>query len=48
MSRHIPDKTLQQEVRLNGMLMRDGGNVELVDVKDDGTVSVKLQGACQG
>ena len=30
------------------MLMRDGGNVELVDVKDDGTVSVKLQGACQG
>jgi len=30
------------------MLMRDGGDVELVDVNDDGTVSVKLTGACGG
>jgi Fe-S cluster biogenesis protein NfuA len=30
------------------MLMRDGGDVELIDVKDDGTVSVKLKGACGG
>ena len=28
------------------MLMADGGNVELVDVAEDGIVSVKLQGAC--
>ena len=28
-------------------LMRDGGNVELVDVSD-GTVKVKLIGACAG
>ena len=28
-------------------LMRDGGNVELVDV-DDGVVNVKLTGACGG
>jgi len=28
-------------------LMRDGGNVELVSV-DDGTVKVKLTGACSG
>ena len=28
-------------------LMRDGGNVELVDVSD-GTVKVKLVGACSG
>lgn len=30
------------------MLVRDGGDVELVDVADDGTVSVKLKGACDG
>ena len=30
------------------MLERDGGGVELVDVDEDGTVSVRLQGVCQG
>ena len=29
-------------------LQADGGDVELVDVKDDGTVVVELQGACKG
>ncbi|MCK4820925.1 NifU family protein [bacterium] len=29
-------------------LQADGGNVELVDVTDDGVVKVKLQGACAG
>lgn len=27
-------------------LMRDGGNVELVDITDDNVVKVKLVGAC--
>ncbi|OQY17866.1 MAG: hypothetical protein B6I36_08290 [Desulfobacteraceae bacterium 4572_35.1] len=27
-------------------LLADGGNVELVDVSEDGVVSVKLVGAC--
>ncbi|NIA29789.1 MAG: NifU family protein [Calditrichaeota bacterium] len=27
-------------------LVADGGNVELVDVKDDGIVEVRLEGAC--
>ena len=27
-------------------LMADGGNVELVDVQEDGVVKVKLLGAC--
>ena len=30
------------------MLNRDGGDVELVDVDESGTVSVKLTGACAG
>ena len=30
------------------MLQADGGDVELVDVTEDGIVSVRLQGACQG
>lgn len=29
-------------------LQRDGGDVELVEVTDDGVVKVKLQGACSG
>ncbi len=29
-------------------LLADGGNVELVDVTDDGIVRVRLQGACAG
>ncbi len=29
-------------------LQRDGGDVELIEVTDDGLVTVKLQGACVG
>ena len=29
-------------------LQADGGDVELVDVTDDGVVKVQLQGACRG
>ena len=32
--------------KVRGMLMADGGNVELVDMTDDGIVKVKLTGAC--
>jgi len=34
------------EIRPN--LQADGGDVELVDVSDDGVVKVKLTGACKG
>ena len=39
-----------QEVleKVRPMLQRDGGDVELVDVQDDGIVKVKLTGACSG
>lgn len=30
------------------MLNRDGGDVELIKIDDDGTVRVKLTGACDG
>ncbi len=29
-------------------LQADGGDIELVEVKEDGTVMVKLKGACSG
>jgi Fe-S cluster biogenesis protein NfuA len=29
-------------------LQRDGGDIELIDVKEDGVVQVKLTGACRG
>jgi len=29
-------------------LQRDGGDVELIEVTDDGVVKVRLQGACKG
>lgn len=32
--------------KIRPMLQRDGGDVELVGVSEDGVVSVKMQGAC--
>ena len=34
--------------KVRPLLQRDGGDVELVDVQDDGVVKVKLIGACSG
>ena len=34
--------------RIRPMLQADGGDIELVDVEDDGTVKVRLVGACAG
>jgi len=34
--------------KVKPLLQRDGGDVELVDVLPDGTVKVKLTGACSG
>jgi len=44
---------LKQEVqealdKIRPALQRDGGDVELVEVTEDGVVKVKLQGACGG
>ena len=32
--------------KVRGMLMQEGGNVELVEVSEDGVVKVRLTGAC--
>lgn len=34
--------------RIRPFLQRDGGDVELVDVDDQGIVKVRLKGACRG
>ena len=34
--------------KVRPVLQRDGGDVELVEVSDDGVVLVRLQGACSG
>ena len=34
--------------KIRPQLQMDGGNVELVEVTEDGTVKVKLTGACGG
>jgi Fe-S cluster biogenesis protein NfuA len=46
-------KPLRQRVEavidvLRPILQGDGGDLELVDVSDDGVVSVRLHGACVG
>ena len=45
----MPDKEKVEEVlgKIRPMLEADGGDVELVDV-NDGTVTLKLTGACAG
>ncbi len=44
MDRQSVEKILDEKVRPR--LAMDGGGVELIDVKDDNTVVVKLIGAC--
>ncbi|MDO8281211.1 MAG: NifU family protein [Thermodesulfovibrionia bacterium] len=34
--------------KVRPFLQRDGGDVELVEVTDDGVVKVRLKGACSG
>ena len=34
--------------KIRPMLKADGGDVELIDVSEDGVVQVRLRGACSG
>jgi Fe-S cluster biogenesis protein NfuA len=42
------EKVEQALDKTRSLLRRDGGDVELVDVTDDGVVQVRLKGACGG
>jgi Fe-S cluster biogenesis protein NfuA len=42
------EKVEQVLEKVRPSLQADGGNVELVDVTDEGIVKVKLTGACRG
>jgi len=44
----VKDQVEAALAQVRPMLQRDGGDVELVEVGDDGIVKVRLQGACQG
>ncbi len=44
----MKEKVLEALEVVRPMLQRDGGDVELVEVTDDGVVKVRLQGACAG
>lgn len=42
------EKVTEVLEKVRPVLQRDGGDVELVDVNEDGVVLVRLKGACQG
>ena len=44
----MKEKVQQAIERIRPSLQADGGDIELVDVSDDGIVKVRLKGACHG
>ncbi len=44
----MKDKVEAAIAEIRPLLQRDGGDIELVEVQDDGIVKVRLQGACRG
>ncbi len=46
MNQEIKEKIKQKIEEIKPMLQRDGGDVELVDITDDGVVKVRLKGSC--
>ncbi|MCP4593877.1 MAG: NifU family protein [bacterium] len=47
-SRTVRDRVAQVIEEIRPFIQRDGGDIELVEVTDQGQVSVRLQGACVG
>ena len=44
----IRDRVAKALERVRPYLQSDGGDIDLIDVTEDGTVKVKLKGACHG
>ena len=44
----LKDRVEESLKTIRPYLQADGGDLELVDVSEDGVVSVRLAGACQG
>ncbi|MCL1818132.1 MAG: NifU family protein [Spirochaetaceae bacterium] len=44
----MKDKVTQMLEDVRPSLQADGGDVELVDIEENGVVKVRLQGACHG
>ncbi len=44
----MKEKVLMVLEQIRPQLQRDGGDVELVSVEEDGVVKVRLTGACSG
>lgn len=44
----VKEKVLEALNKVRPFLQRDGGDVELVDVTENGVVKVRLKGACSG
>jgi Fe-S cluster biogenesis protein NfuA len=45
---NIKERVLQALEKVRPYLQSDGGDISLVEITDDFTVKVKLQGACHG
>lgn len=45
---NMKEKVAMALTKIKPMLQADGGDVELIDVDENGVVKVRLQGACAG
>ncbi|MBN1788032.1 MAG: NifU family protein [Sedimentisphaerales bacterium] len=44
----LKDKVIEVIDSIRPMLQNDGGDIEFVELSEDNTVKVRLQGACRG
>jgi Fe-S cluster biogenesis protein NfuA len=47
-NKKLKERVMKALERVRPYLQSDGGDIQLVEVTDDYTVKVKLQGACHG